>query len=639
MNAYVPLTGATRLNPFTGLSDGKFASGQAVIEDCTVLDSANRLISLHGCKGVLLKNMFGDNISGNAYFTEDGSEINNTFDSCQVTRVTNPAPADRLKVFDAQSSGFWISNPDNNFITTNGIKNTASDCAGHGYNFSQAYDRVGYPGGCFGASSQVPLSPYWTPPTNWQGIVCHSNGLFGRSADSGVLDEGGSTGTPLGGAVRPQGTSTHRYMAGLDNISPNHFFGDELWKCKEGAVSNLQYIPIYDGWMLADNNGRYFQGLTDFGEQQNCLWVERSLNNANPAGVGSTVQQVATIGYHGALVPRDSSVFGFDVDGVPAKQMVTGNRFGGTLFVPKSFVDLHDAYLHPITAFTIGMKNLRLTSAFSMYMSPYPDMTYEAPFTQWSNPPTSIARRGGGAAAMLDPDGIFFNHGAGRYGLLDHPFVTTGAANLLDRPNTSGQYIGMATTTSPMVGLKRIGEGYQTLFASDGLDVSAAPFYFQRVNTSFSDIPGAGFAARDGDTYGLEDGGYSAMCTFPSGSWARVYHRTIPATKYRNMGFVFQGAETGVATAGIGIPWRNEDAFVMRGVGLTVSSSVASQAALLASTTSTYWRDTVNQIVWIKFVKPVTTAITPAAGFMGANGTFYRSQSPQYAAEYYFTKT
>jgi len=627
MPAYDIPTGAVKTNPLTGLSDGYFQDGQAVIEDCSVLDSMNRIVSLHGCRGVLVKNAFGDNIAGHAYFLEDGSEIGNTFDSCQVTRVVDPGASYRIKIHDSSPSGFWIPNLDNNFITTNGIKSGASDCAGHGIFISQAPNRSGYPGGCFGLSGQVALEPYYTPPTNWQGIVSHSNGMFGREASGGVIDEGGNN-DPPNNRTRPQGTLTHKYMTGLENIVAGQVFGEELWKCTYGAYLNNQYIPLYDGWVVADNNGKGFQGLTDFGEIQNCLLVERTLNNANPAGTGGDIAQVATIGYHGSLIPKDCSVFGFDVTSTPFKNMGM-DRFGGTLFVPRSFVDYHDNYLAPVTCFTREMSNLRIASKMSMYLPPFPDMTYEAPFNTWSGTPTTLHRNGSGACAILDYEGVFFNQGAGRYALIDHPFVTTGAANLVTLNNASDAYVGMVTTTSVMYGLFRREEGATTIYGSDGTDLSAAPFAWQRVDpapANFTDIASASFKACDGDTYGVyTDGGYSAMCTYPSGSWARVYHHEVPATRYKQIGFDVICGEDDGGFCGIGVPWRNADAFVMRRHG-SPSTSVANKADLLASTTSTFWRDTTNEIVWVKMIQDGGAAFTPTSGTTYPSGTFYRDR-------------
>ncbi len=630
MNAFVldsngAATGAYRTNPYTGLADGRFAPGQRITEECAVYDSSQRIHSWHGCRGSVFRNCVGDNIAGHAYFMEDGSETDNTWDSCHVTRVVSPDAGMETKTHDAngQSVGFWITNMDNHFVHPLGYHNGGSGCVGGVVIVVSSEDRAGFPGGCFGASSQVPISPAYTPPTDWQGFDCHSSGGFQMQAFTGLIDEAGNV-----LSSRILANTTHRFTTNNDLNVANIFTGDILWKGKRGAYGNNQFNPRYVKRTLADCNDSDFTGNTNFGEQEHCLFVRQSLNSANPPDY-SLLAKSGTISYHGSLIPMNCSVFGYEVTGVPTLQTYA-DRFLGVLYIPVSYLSMLDTYLEPLYVFSKQMVNMRFTGAVQAFIGPGPSLQAEAPFSTWSGGAYSPSRAGPTAQAIWDYWGDLFGAGADRYAIPDHPFITTGAADLTSINNTAGTYIGMRSTSSKMLGLQILDN---ELLSEAGTNMIGKPFAIQRVNPAdLTDIVGARLTMRDRDTSGIVgQGGESIHFALPAGSWVRFLN-PVTATQYSRLAMIFSAAKNESDFLVMGVPWSNGRAF-QGGDRNGQSASVASRAALEAAASGAYFRDTATQIVW---VKTYTNSFTNGTGDVNANGTLFRNQNPYFRNDVYW---
>jgi len=585
MNAY-NADGTTTTNALTRASDGAFAPGQAVIERCSFVDSQNRLHSAHGCKGVLFKDLIGDNIKGHAFFNEDGSEVGNTWDGCFVTRVTDPGVGFQLKAHDNGPSGWWINNLDNRWFATGSFKNGAADCSLTGVTVNISKDRATKPGGCWGASGLVPLSPLYTAPLQWDGMESHSNGQYGRILFNGLIDEQGN----LENAGRAAATTIKKQSANYDLWLQSSFKGDFLWKNSAGGYGNNVNSPLYDGWLVVDNKGPDFSGNVDFGEIQNCLWVSHSLNNAdsNPADLREGMQS-----YHGQLIALDSSVFGYASTGTPTLINEPGGRFNNLLKM-QSWQGSADTYLFPFIAYFHESTNLRFNGTGPRtYINPGPSLQTVTPFSTYAGGAVSNLQ-GTNSHAYFDEWGTLFGKGAGRYGIIDHPSVTYGAANLLPILSADGLAIGNTSTTSPMIGFQHRG----TMTGENGVSTLGQPLAFQRVDpTTLADQAGAliTFACA------VTPSGQDFMMDLPIGGWGRVFNPVTPSTRWSATNYNVKAAVQGLPSwYGIGIPVANTRSFTPN--GYPTWTQALTKADLLAATTSTYWRDTTNEIVWVKYV-------------------------------------
>ncbi|KAM3877484.1 cell migration-inducing and hyaluronan-binding protein [Diretmus argenteus] len=107
------------------------------VTDLSIHHSFSRCVTIHGSKGLLVKDVVAYDILGHCFFTEDGPEERNTFDHClgMMVRAGTLLPSDRdgkmcRDITDgaypgyvanprqdcSATSTFWIANPNNNLI-------------------------------------------------------------------------------------------------------------------------------------------------------------------------------------------------------------------------------------------------------------------------------------------------------------------------------------------------------------------------------------------------------------------------------------------------------------------------------------------------------------------------------------------
>ena len=182
---------------------------------------------------------------------------------------------DLIKNHDIQTSGYWITNPDNTIEDNY----ACASLNGHGAWMSIAPQ-------CFGLSALVACAPDRLQVRSLKGFTCHSNFGQGLHHKDAVSDEAGTfsgaTGIKAPDVPQPGTPSYGDPVASTDGT----FFSTDhrLWKNSSGGYSNNVNVPRYQRWVVADNGGTDFFGSTNNGgTSSDHLGISVSLNNANPA--------------------------------------------------------------------------------------------------------------------------------------------------------------------------------------------------------------------------------------------------------------------------------------------------------------------------------------------------------------------
>jgi hypothetical protein len=612
MTSYVIATGAVL---------GDYPAGNAVIQDCTFTNSMNRAVTLHGCRGVQVRRCYAWNIYGHAFFFEDASEMLNTLEDCRVYRTNDPGTGDtpaqiayaprgyRIKKHDGTFSwddlqgpaGIWITNMNNNVN-----RNVCGDTVGPGiWNSISRTSTSGATAACWGVSSKVNIFPEAYAPLTWDSNEGHSGRVHGREGLLSQADEEGNLGSP--GKLRPTSDGT---MGGPEVpwVQSNDFY----WKNGGGAITfgsgsgyhHTVYIPVYTGFRFADNFGFSLHGTTQFGSGTGFTFIEKSLNDE---GVDYGIPNGA-VSYHGTFHIRDLTAIGY----APTTPAPLGRDARSHLWM-RCFFGGFDNYTQPYFSFSKDFTNWRIGVGFAMYMTPGPNIQNLPPFNTWSggsmfngSPWNAMC------TAFYDHWGTMFNAGAGITCIPDMPFFTTGQTTTALTAN--GIPIGMRAATTQQIGIYPM----DNLGSNAGIgpidtvpnDISRDRILWQRVDTTA--LADVSLATYDTDPTGGQNfpGG---ICSIPIGGAVRF---TMPSTTHaikRGRYQFIKGFDNVADFVYVGLPWAN--AAPLTSVGVIPSNiytagtgtavpSAASKAILLASVTTAYWRDTTNNVLWVKLFQP-----------------------------------
>ena len=120
---------------------GDTMRGSSVI-GCSVWDSANRAITLHGTHYLVMRDNVTFDIAGHAFFLEDGTETRNILDRNLACVVHQAAPLpDQTLAFDMNTgAGFWWANSLNVFT-----RNVAAECDHDGFRLEAVRTKEGPP--------------------------------------------------------------------------------------------------------------------------------------------------------------------------------------------------------------------------------------------------------------------------------------------------------------------------------------------------------------------------------------------------------------------------------------------------------------------------------------------------------------
>jgi len=375
---------------------GDVDSRRHYLRESTIVGSQNRGVTIHGTCGVVVDRVTAVDVKGHAFFLEDGSEQRNTLRDCVAMKVRDPGIGARIKVHDADASGFWITNPDNVVVGNRG-----SDCDGRGLwnSFATA---------CRGASRNVPMQPSSLTIRRQEDNVGHGNRRQGMMTDFAVSDEAGNV-----ASIRYQPAAPFTLSRGV------------VWKNNEGGYQNRVGRGTYLDWVAADNNTRDFTGSAMVSVMRGTLLVCRSLNCATPF---ADPRRIGLSSYHYQLDVEDLVALDYPYQ----PPTITANSqfvFGGGVF------DSSDLYPKSIGLGGFRNSGWLLTNSHAGHLTPPPyfdglplTTAFTGKYRYWTLP-----------GAIHDPHGYWGP--AGNYLIPDRPFYVHGLANLVAvAPNGSGSW-------------------------------------------------------------------------------------------------------------------------------------------------------------------------------------------------------
>jgi G8 domain len=282
-------------------SDAGVALGDAVghvVQNSTVWESANRCVVIHATNGVSVKNNICQDVKGHAFFLEDAVERRNVFDGNLALFIRRPTEANKLQVhegdvYQAGSSGFWLTNPDNTVIN-----NLSADAIGNGF-------WLAFPEKALGLSAAVNMLPNHLPHGSFENNTAHSNKGPGVLMNHIPIDAAGNL-----GIARYEPTSDES----ADKTKKIRFELKKVtsYKNMDGAYKNVSSSPDYTEWVTADNYGVHISGSLEAGTIQRGLFIGESLNNATPYPTGWPYEAASAFAtYHSAVSIFNNTVINF----------------------------------------------------------------------------------------------------------------------------------------------------------------------------------------------------------------------------------------------------------------------------------------------------------------------------------------
>jgi hypothetical protein len=290
------LSWVDNLNPdpeLRGTWLGEAPAERFYAKGCTVRESMNRAVVIHGTHGILVEDCIAFDIKGHAFFEEDGAEEDNIIQDCVAMNVRDPGSGFRIKSHDANASGFWLVNPNNKVR-----RNIASDCQGKGFWNSFAPTP-------FGLSRDVDVEPQFIVIDEFDDNIGHSNLLQGIQTEEVVTNEAGSVASAR---------YLERYTFGqVHTFTMNR---NQCWKNSQHGYNNRVMKGLYNHWTMADNQWPSNPSMDFFGTSLSIakntgpLLINNSLNNATAKT--STVHN-AVASYHFEMDFIDIVAIGYEL--------------------------------------------------------------------------------------------------------------------------------------------------------------------------------------------------------------------------------------------------------------------------------------------------------------------------------------
>ena len=575
------------------------------VRNSSVWDSRNRCIVLHGTNGVSLTNNICYDIKGHAIFLEDAVERRNKIEGNLVLKVRSPIDSLALTVHEkagnmcGASAAYWLTNPDNTVRN-----NVAADAQGNGFWLS-------YPQKPVKQNANVPIRPTNMGHGPFEFNSTHSNGNNGIMLECAMMDNAGNL--ELLYYMPTVDGSPFNFSNGLDPVLKNI----STTKNNGGYVNRVMK-PSYVQWAAADNLGRAVSGAVQYGSSlKHSLIIGKSLNNtmAYPAdaepqlGVASYHSQMdITLNTFAHFANRGSVLATFGDE-------ISSGTFG-----------TNDLYIRPVEKGMLRNPGNRLIDSDAGYRTLPPHL--QAGYTPTKGLNWAIA------GAVWDPYGYWST--AGRYLVFDTPFLKNPDCTLLKSAVPAGVINNGLSCAGPYYGVG----GFQ-LDSGLGSTATDDNAFYEILDVTRLDATGntiGNWRIEDGRTSirlgvmrhfaAVKDGIYVVRFPgFPSNSPVKSLPKRV------NLGLENMIATNDLMILGVhfdGATLLNRVYLSpghqgMFGADSRSMVSGANLAAVSAGAGNVYWRDTANNLVWVKvvpFTKNFWTAEVP-----GSDNDLYRSIS------------
>lgn len=590
-------------------SDGTFLGavvGSHYAKNCSISESGQRMIVIHGTHGVTLDANVGFDITGHAIFLEDGAEQDNTITNNVVMKIRAPTTANRLLIHDQAAAnistdfhgvgitgfngtaGMWVTNPQNT-IQNNWVND------GEGTGIWNAFALQ-----CFGLSVNVAIVPTNKLFTSFVGNIAYGCKGVGVQTNRPQSDDAGNT------------------VDGAPNTYQGSFFsnpviGTQTFKNGAGGYSNRVLDAQYQSFVGADN-----AGMDVFGQAQNersfatnFLTVGESLNNATSRATSSKRAAFAT--YHELLNFKNTLIVNYPwVDGTAPDSQST--KVGGGTF------RMDDLYLQPIFTFSENTGN-KLIQTPAPYRTKPPNID-GLPLTIGAGPQQRNWTLSG---AIRDVNGLFVP--AGNHWVYDDPFFTSGAASVTQVAPSGSNGVH---TTSKFFGVGNFNHTDRVSLSNNFV----LPLTVTRQDTSGATL----------GTWVVEDGSLAPFLGWmrhfspmQGGRYKLQFPGTIATTVAQFdvygqdstsdiflVGVEFSGSVSTVKVFQRAVQFNSYTGVVPNSPGNTsisrVLTSTGSFANVVADTTGTiFWQDTANNLVWFQVKVGSLALAAEAAGNYGTS--------------------
>lgn len=545
------------------------------ITNCAIYDSGQRMIVVHGTCGVLVRRNVGHNITGHAIFLEDGAEERNTIEYNVVLGVAPPTAGNKLIESDravvagggeSGSTGYWISNV-NNTLRYNvciGAETPVWDASGSIR--------------CHGLCRDVAIAPQQRPTIEFH----HNEGAVGRGQGFTREDP------PMNHFHNVFGSKYEQSdWAITDNVTWKNLLGG--YRNRLVRVSDIA-TKGYRRWTAVDNGRLVFSGATGNGVNfVEALVSGKSLNSADDRYTSTKTRGFSSYdqGFEvrHCIFSEFPTILGGSTDVDSYGNIVPGVQHLGMICIGE--------YLPPLAAFTqyYGYKLVNVDATKGGMITP----------RQISGVNTLHK---GSVGVTRDTYGIFTGT-AGRHLIYDAPFYTFGAADLQNFPG------GKSTSTK----FYAVNPMKVSGVASGTMYLVRTPVTYTRINPSTGASEGT-WACPDGASNfsGLDQ---FRMAGVPQGGVIQVVFDGNYADDHLIMSVYY--ARDAADEFTIGLPWPNGQALsqvaISRSENLPGGGEYAANFARLYdstgmtsrtdvqndSTGTKYWRDTTNNVIWVKW--------------------------------------
>jgi G8 domain/Right handed beta helix region len=558
--------------------DGSFL-GDAVnhfVRNSTVADSKHRCMVIHGTNGVSLTNNICYNIKGHAIFLEDAVEQRNVIEGNLVLRVRSPI--DSLSTTAHEKAGhmcgattaYWLTNPNNTVRN-----NVAADAQGNGFWLS-------YPEKPVKQGKNVPIRPTNIAHGPFEFNTSHSNGNVGVMLECAMTDDAGNL-TLLNYSPTIDGTA-YNYENGIIPVIKR------ITSTKNnGGYLNRVIKPSYEQWVSADNLGRAFSGAVQYGSTlKQSLIIGKSLNDRQ-AYPSYADPQLAVASYHSQMDIVQNTFINF----INAGSLISdgsGDRSSGVF-------GTEDYYIRPVEKGIFRNQGNKLIAADPGYRAKPPHL--QAGYTPATKNNWTLA------GAIWDP--YCYCDSPGRYWVLDSPFLRTPDCTLIASKVPTGINNGISCA-GPYYGVT----GFEL---NRGFSGATDPYSFKetievtRLDSSDSvvgtwriergDISNflgnmRHFAAAKGEAYILKFPEFPNNATTKKApKWVNFsIENLVTASDNFLLGIHFDGS---ITPSKVQI-FPNGTS----GPEIRVINAVTSKAAVASSDGSKYWRDSPNNLIWVK---------------------------------------
>jgi hypothetical protein len=630
MLSYV-LAGDLMTSSATGayLGGSKAASIAAThfsVEKCSVRDSAQRAIVIHGTNGALVKDNVCFNIVAHAIFLEEGSERGNTITGNVVLKVRPPTTANQsttgtsrqIRSFDAAGTytgptGLWLTNPDNtvqNNIVADAEIGIWNSFAGGGT------------AKCFGLSSAIVICPNAIAITSHSGNVGHSNRLHGMMTNFSLTNTAGSLEERK---YQPQTDEVGGRADGAAQATGFTITNARLWGNNKGGYRNRVGInTIYEGWAVHNNGKQQLFGAAGGGSAgKKLLAFATTLNTAlqgTPPGVSSNIR-TGVASYHTDMRFEDCLVW-HEYSTTELGALTDPIETGGAILEAGCFETSWDFYLRPgEPGLRRNTGNVWLADTIPMYRSPS-RVQLENMSAYYGAASTSAAGITFELATTIpDPDGHMTRTAGGAW-IFDDPFFTHNTT-LVAEVEPAGANGKVVSETFYAI-RTQLADGDLT-----ATDVYSRDYFAHRMNTSYvdqgsfegravgtSNFTGLsrGFAVMKNALYRLE---FTTDGPINEGWRAKVesaYSTTdsfIIAVQWDGATSANVQCQTPEPNGPDGTTGTTPRCYPCNSTVLALGkgrnyTSQANLAALVAFTSGTagqgaYWQDTAGDLVWIKY--------------------------------------